>query len=72
MYNEKQKEIIALTLKLDLAVREFKKLNQLFDKVKNGGVDPNDPRLSVLLEKYKQTNEEITRITNRLTQLNEN
>lgn len=65
--DNKKKEILELTLKLDLKVKEYKELEKKYENNKNS---LNKDQLILFKNKYEKTLNEIQAINARLKELN--
>ena len=66
--NNKKQEVLELTLKLNLNVREYKQLEKKYEENKDS---LNEDQLKLVKEKYKKVLEEIQAINKRLKELKE-
>lgn len=66
--NNKKQEVLELTLKLNLKVREYKQLEKKYEENKDS---LNEDQLKLVKEKYKKVLEEIQAINKRLKELKE-
>lgn len=71
MMNLTQTKIAALTMELDLKVREYKVLCDKFEELKQGGINPNDEKLLKLKKLFENNYNEIVEINNQLKILKE-
>ena len=70
--NLAQTKLIGLTMELELKTREFQMIYDRFNKIKAKNIDPNDERLLPIKELFQKNHDEITEITSRLKELQEN
>ena len=64
-----QTNLVGLTMKLDLKVREYKMLCDKLEEYKKENIDENDEKLYKLLEKFQKNNEEIVELKKQLKQI---
>ena len=64
-----QAKLVSLTMELDMKAMEYKKLCDELDDLKNKKIDPNDPILLELKDKFSQNLDEILKIKNELKKL---
>ena len=62
MMNISQTKLVGLTMELDLKAREYKKLCDELDKLKENKIEPNDERLLKLKELFQKNHEDIVKI----------
>lgn len=66
-----KKEIKKLTKELAMQVEEFKRLSARLEEYKASNIDPNDPVLLDLKEKFIKNNEAIKEIETKLQEMEE-
>ncbi len=62
MMNINQTKLVGLTMELDLKAREYKKLCDELDKLKEEKIEPNDDRLLELKELFQKNHDDIVKI----------
>ena len=62
MMNISQTKLVGLTMELDLKAREYKKLCDELEKLKENKIDPNDERLLKLKELLQKNHDDIVKI----------
>lgn len=71
MMNLNQTKLVGLTMELDLKTREYKKLCDKLDKLKENKIDPNDERLLVVKELFQKNHDDIVKINTQIKELKE-
>lgn len=71
MMNLSQTKLVGLTMELDLKTREYKKLCDKLDKLKENKIDPNDERLLAVKELFQKNYDEIVEINRQIKELKE-
>lgn len=71
MMNLSQTKLVGLTMELDLKTREYKKLCDKLDKLKENKIDPNDERLLVVKELFQKNHDDIVKINTQMKELKE-
>lgn len=71
MMNLSQTKLVGLTMELDLKTREYKKLCDKLDKLKECQIDPNDQRLLVVKELFQKNHDDIVNINTQIRKLKE-
>jgi len=71
MMNLSQTKLAGLTMELDLKTREYKKLCDKLEKLKQGNINPNDEKLLELKKLYQKNHDEIVEINKQLRRLKE-
>ena len=71
MMNLSQTKLVGLTMELDLKAREYKKLCDELDELKEKEIDPNDERLLVFKELFQKNHDDIVKINTQLRELKE-
>ena len=71
MMNLSQTKLVGLTMELDLKTREYKKLCDKLDKLKENKIDPNDERLLVVKELFQKNNDDIVKINTQIKEIKE-
>ncbi len=71
MMNLSQTKLVGLTMELDLKTREYKKLCDKLDKLKENKIDPNDERLLVVKELFQKNHDDIVKINTQIKELKE-
>lgn len=66
-----QTKLVYYTMELELKTKEYKNLCEELDALKNKNINPNDPALKELKEKFEKNLEEIKNIKNELKKLQE-
>ena len=61
MMNLSQTKLVGLTMELDLKAREYKKLCNKLDDLKENKIDPNDERFLVLKELFQKNHDDIVK-----------
>ena len=71
MMNLSQTKLVGLTMDLDLKTREYKKLCDKLDKLKENKIDPNDKRLLAVKELFQKNHDDIVKINTQIKELKE-
>ena len=71
MMNLSQTKLVGLTMELDLKTREYKKLCDKLDKLKENKIDPNDERLLVVKELFQKNHDDIVEINRQIKEVKE-
>ena len=71
MMNLSQTKLIGLTMELDLKAREYKKLCDELDRLKEKIIDPNDKRLLEVKEMFQQNHDDIVKINAQIKEIKE-
>ena len=71
MMNLSQTKLVGLTMELDLKTREYKKLCDKLDELKEKRIDPNDERLLVVKELFQKNNDDIVEINRQIKEVKE-
>ena len=71
MMNLSQTKLVGLTMELDLKTREYKKLCDKLDKLKEKRIDPNDERLLVVKELFQKNHDDIVKINTQIKEIKE-
>lgn len=71
MMNLIQTKLVGLTMELDLKTREYKKLCDKLDKLKENKIDPNDERLLVVKELFQKNHDDIVKINTQIKEIKE-
>jgi len=71
MMNLSQTKLAGLTMELDLKTREYKKLCDKLEKLKQGNINPNDEKLLELKKLFQKNHDEIVEINKQLRRLKE-
>ena len=71
MMNLSQTKLVGLTMELDLKTREYKKLCDQLDQLKENKIDPNDERLFVVKELFQKNHDDIVKINTQIKELKE-
>ena len=69
MMNLEQTKLVGLTMELDLKTREYKKLCEKLETLKQSNIEPNDERLVKLKQLFEKNHNEIVDITRQLKEL---
>ena len=67
-----QTKLVGLTMQLDLKTREYKKLCEKLEALKQDNIDPNAKELLLLREEFLKNKNEIMEINAQLKTLQEN
>lgn len=71
MMNLNQTKLVGLTMELDLKAREYKKLCDKLDELKERKIDPNDERLLAVKELFQKNHDDIVEINRQIKELKE-
>ena len=71
MMNLSQTKLVGLTMELDLKTREYKKLCDKLDELKEKRIDPNDERLLVVKELFQKNHDDIVAINRQIKEVKE-
>ena len=71
MMNLSQTKLVGLTMELDLKTREYKKLCEKLDELKEKRIDPNDERLLVVKELFQKNHDDIVEINRQIKEVKE-
>lgn len=71
MMNLSQTKLVGLTMELDLKTREYKKLCDKLEKLKQGNINPNDEKLLELKQLFQENHDEIVEINSQIKELKE-
>ena len=69
MMNLSQTKLVGLTMELDLKAREYKKLCDELDRLKEKIIDPNDKRLLEVKEMFQQNHDDIVKINAQIKEI---
>ena len=71
MMNLSQTKLVGLTMELDLKTREYKKLCDKLDELKEKRIDPNDERLLAVKELFQKNHDDIVEINRQIKEIKE-
>ena len=71
MMNLSQTKLVGLTMELDLKTREYKKLCDKLDELKEKRIDPNDERRLVVKELFQKNHDDIVEINRQIKEVKE-
>ncbi len=71
MMNVSQTKLVGLTMELDLKAREYKKICDELDRLKEKKIDPNDERLLEVKEMFQQNHDDIVKINAQIKEIKE-
>ena len=71
MMNLNQTKLIGLTMELDLKTREYKKLCDKLNELKEKKINPNDERLLVVKELFQKNHDDIVKINKQISEIKE-
>jgi len=71
MMNLSQTKLVGLTMELDLKAREYKKLCDKFEYLKQINIDFNDEKLLKLKQLFQRNHDEIVEINKKINELKE-
>ena len=71
MMNLSQTKLVGLTMELDLKTREYKKLCNKLDELKEKKIDPNDERILAVKELFKKNHDDIVEINRQIKEIKE-
>ena len=69
MMNLSQTKLVGLTMELDLKTREYKKLCDKLDELKERKIDPNDERLLAVKELFQKNHDDIVEINKQIKKI---
>ena len=69
MMNLSQTKLVGLTMELDLKTREYKKLCDKLDELKERKIDPNDERLLAVKGLFQKNHAEIVEINKQIKKI---
>lgn len=69
--NLSQTKLVGLTMELDLRTREYKKLCDKLEKLKQGNINPNDEKLLELKQLFQKNYDEIVELNRQIKELKE-
>lgn len=69
MMNLSQTKLVGLTMELDLKTREYKKLCDKLDELKERKIDPNDERLLEVKELFQKNHDDIVEINKQIKKI---
>ena len=69
MMNLSQTKLVGLTMELDLKTREYKKLCDKMDELKERKIDPNDERLLAVKELFQKNHDDIVEINKQIKKI---
>ena len=69
MMNLSQTKLVGLTMELDLKTREYKKLCEKLNEIKEKGIDPNDKRLIKVKDLFQKNHNEILEINRQIREI---
>ena len=71
MMNVSQTKLVGLTMELDFKAREYKKICDELDRLKQKKIDPNDERLLEVKELFQQNHDDIVKINAQIKEIKE-
>lgn len=71
MMNLSQTKLVGLTMELDLKTREYKKLCDKLEQLKQSDINPNDEKLIELKQLFEKNHNEIVEINRQIKELKE-
>lgn len=71
MMNLSQTKLVGLTMELDLKAREYKKICDKLDELKEKKIDPNDERLLAIKELFQKNHDDIVKINKQIKEIKE-
>lgn len=71
MTNLSQTKLVGLIMELDLKAREYKKLCDKLDELKEKRIDPNDERLLVVKDLFQKNHDDIVEINRQIKEVKE-
>lgn len=71
MMNLNQTKLVGLTMELDLKTREYKKLCDKLEQLKQSNINPNDEKLLELKQLFQKNHDEIVQINKQIKELKE-
>ena len=69
MMNLSQTKLVGLTMELDLKTREYKKLCDKLEELKEKNIDTNDERLLAVKELFQKNYDDIVEINRQISEL---
>ena len=69
MMNLSQTKLVGLTMELDLKTREYKKLCDKLEELKEKKIDTNDERLLAVKELFQKNYDDIVEINRQISEL---
>ena len=69
MMNLSQTKLVGLTMELDLKTREYKKLCDKLDELKERKIDPNDERLLAVNGLFQKNHDDIVEINKQIKKI---
>ena len=69
MMNLSQTKLVGLTMELDLKTREYKKLCDKLDELKERKIDPNDERLLAFKGLFQKNHDDIVEINKQIKKI---
>lgn len=69
MMNLSQTKLVGLTMELDLKTREYKKLCNKLDELKERKIDPNDERLLAVKGLFQKNHDDIVEINKQIKKI---
>ena len=69
MMNLSQTKLVGLTMELDLKTREYKKLCDKLDELKERKIDPNDERLLAVKGLFQKNHDDIVEINKQIKKI---
>lgn len=69
MMNLSQTKLVGLTMELDLKTREYKKLCDKLEQLKQSNINPNDEKLLELRELFQKNHDDIVKINAQIKKL---
>ena len=69
MMNLNQTKLVGLTMELDLKAREYKKLCDKLDELKERKIDPNDERLLAVKGLFQKNHDDIVEINKQIKKI---
>lgn len=71
MMNLSQTKLVGLTMQLDLKTREYKRICDKLEKLKQSDINPNDEKLLELKQLFQKNYDEIVEINRQIKELKE-
>lgn len=71
MMNLSQTKLTGLTMELDLKTREYKKLCDKLEQLKQSDINPNDEKLLELKQLFQENHDEIVEINRKIKEIKE-
>ena len=71
MMNLSQTKLVGLTMELDLKTREYKKLCDKLEQLKQSNINPNDEKLLELRELFQKNHDDIVEINRQIKEIKE-